>query len=306
MLRQALLVASRSDGVRRVLETAPFSSDMVRRFIAGETIEDAARVTGELTGEGLLVTLDVLGEDTHGKGRAEENTQHYIELLERIGAAGLGTRAEVSVKLSAMGQTFDEDLALNNAYRICDAARSAGTTVTLDMEEHTTVDSTLRIVHQLRRDFPDVGVVIQAYLRRAEEHCAELAYEGSRVRLCKGAYAAPSAVAFTDKEEVDKSFVRCMKVLMAGRGYPMLATHDPRLIEIAGALAVLHDRDADSFEYQMLYGIRPQEQRRLAAQGAQVRVYVAYGREWYPYFMRRLAERPANLRFFMRSLAGRA
>ncbi|TDC87861.1 proline dehydrogenase family protein [Actinomadura sp. 7K507] len=306
MLRQALLVASRSGGARKVVETAPFSGDMVRRFIAGETIEDAARVTGELTGEGLLVTLDVLGEGTHDKGQAEANVQHYVELLERLGAAGLGARAEVSLKLSAVGQTFDEDLALTNARRICTAARSADTTVTLDMEEHTTVDSTLGVVHELRRDFPDVGAVIQAYLRRAEEHCADLAYEGSRVRLCKGAYAAPSAVAFTDKEEIDKSYVRCMKVLMAGKGYPMLATHDPRLIEIAGALSVLHDRDAGSFEYQMLYGIRPQEQRRLAAHGAQVRVYVAYGREWYQYFMRRLAERPANLRFFMRSLVGRS
>ncbi|TDC55550.1 proline dehydrogenase [Actinomadura sp. KC345] len=306
MLRQALLVASRSGGARRVVETAPFSGDVVRRFIAGESIEDAARVTGELTGEGLLVTLDVLGEGTHDQGRAEVNVLHYIELLERLGAAGLGTRAEVSLKLSAVGQTFDEDLALGNARRICTAARSADTTVTLDMEEHTAVDSTLRVVHELRRDFPDVGAVIQSYLRRAEEHCAELAYEGSRVRLCKGAYAAPAAVAFTDKEEIDKSYVRCMKVLMAGKGYPMLATHDPRLIEIAGALSVLHERDAASFEYQMLYGIRPQEQRRLAAQGAQVRVYVAYGREWYPYFMRRLAERPANLRFFLRSLAGRS
>jgi proline dehydrogenase len=306
VLRQALLAASRSGGARRVVETAPFTGDVVRRFVAGETIEDALRVTGELTGEGLLVTLDVLGEDTHDKGRAEANVTHYIELLESLGDAGLGTRAEVSLKLSAVGQTLDEDLALENARRVCDAARSAGTTVTLDMEEHTTVDSTLGIVQDLRRDFPDVGAVIQAYLRRAEEHCAELAYEGSRVRLCKGAYAAPAAVAFTDKEEVDRSYVRCMKVLMAGKGYPMLATHDPRLIEIAGALEVLHDRDADTFEYQMLYGIRPQEQRRLAAQGAQVRVYVAYGREWYQYFMRRLAERPANLRFFVRSLAGRS
>ncbi|MFG2087901.1 MULTISPECIES: proline dehydrogenase family protein [unclassified Spirillospora] len=306
MLRQALLVASRSGGVRWVVKTAPFSGDVVRRFIAGETIEDAAHVTGELTGEGLLVTLDVLGEDTGDKERAEANVQHYIELLQRLGAAGLGARAEVSVKLSAIGQTFDDDLALSNARRICTAARSAGTTVTLDMEEHTAVDSTLGVVHELRRDFPDVGAVIQSYLRRAEEHCAELAYEGSRVRLCKGAYAAPTAVAFTDKEEIDRSYVRCMKVLMAGGGYPMLATHDPRLIEIAGALAVLHERDAGSFEYQMLYGIRPQEQRRLAAHGAQVRVYVAYGREWYPYFMRRLAERPANLRFLMRSLAGRS
>ncbi|WUI00076.1 proline dehydrogenase family protein [Spirillospora sp. NBC_00431] len=306
MLRQALLVASRSGGARRIVETAPFTGDVVRRFIAGETIDDAARVTGELTGEGLLVTLDVLGEDTRDKGHAEANVQNYVELLERLGAASLGTRAEVSLKLSAVGQTFGEDFALENARRICVAARSAGTTVTLDMEEHTTVDSTLGIVHELRRDFPDVGAVIQSYLRRAEEHCAELAYEGSRVRLCKGAYGAPTAVAFTDKEEIDKSYVRCMKVLMAGKGYPMLATHDPRLIDIAGALSVLNERDADSFEYQMLYGIRSQEQRRLAAHGAQVRVYVAYGREWYEFFMRRLAERPANLRFFMRSLVGRS
>ncbi|NDU72499.1 proline dehydrogenase [Actinomadura sp. DSM 109109] len=306
MLRQALLVASRSGGARRVVETAPFTGSVVRRFVAGETIDDAMRVTDRLTGEGLLVSLDVLGEDTHDEGRAEASVAHYVELLGRLGAAGLGRRAEVSLKLSAIGQTFDEGLALENARRVCAAARSASTTVTLDMEDHTTVDSTLAIVHELRRDFPDVGAVVQAYLRRAEEHCAELAYEGSRVRLCKGAYAAPAAVAFTDKEEVNRSYVRCMKVLMAGKGYPMLATHDPRLIEIAGALAVLNERDDDAFEYQMLYGIRPQEQRRLAEEGAQVRVYVAYGREWYQYFMRRLAERPANLRFFVRSLTGRS
>jgi proline dehydrogenase len=306
VLRQALLVASRSGGARRVVETAPFTGDVVRRFVAGETIDDALRVTGGLTGEGLLVSLDVLGEDTHDEGRAEANAAHYVELLGRLGAAGLGRRAEVSLKLSAIGRTFDEDLALENARRVCAAARSAGTTVTIDMEEHTAVDSTLGVVHELRRDYPDVGAVVQAYLRRAEEHCAELAYEGSRVRLCKGAYAAPAAVAFTDKEEVDRSYVRCMKVLMAGKGYPMLATHDPRLIEVAGALSVLNERDDDTFEYQMLYGIRPQEQRRLAAEGAQVRVYVPYGREWYQYFMRRLAERPSNLRFFMRSLVGRS
>ncbi len=306
VLRQALLAASRSGGARRVVETAPFTGDVVRRFIAGETIEDAARVTERLTGEGLLVTLDVLGEYTHDKGRAEVNVQRYVELLERLGDAALGVRAEVSLKLSAVGQTLDEDLALENARRVCAAAQDAGTTVTLDMEEHTTVDSTLRIVHELRRDFPDVGAVIQSYLRRAEEHCAELAYEGSRVRLCKGAYAAPAAVAFTDKEEIDKSYVRCMKVLMAGKGYPMLASHDPRLIEIAEALSVLHDRDPGTFEYQMLYGVRSQEQRRLAAQGAQVRVYVAYGPEWYEYFMRRLAERPANLRLFVRSFTRRS
>lgn len=306
MLRQALLVAARSIGARKVVQVAPFTSDVVRRFIAGETIEDAARVTSDLTGDGLLVTLALLGEDTRDKECVEANVQRYADLLERLSVTGLGTRAEVSVKLSAIGHTFEEGLALENARRICEAARSAGTNVTVDMEEYGDVDANLRIVHELRRDFPDVGAVVQSYLRRAEEYCTELAYDGSRVRLCKGAYAAPSSVAFTDKDEVDQSFVRCMKVLMAGNGYPMLATHDPRLIDIAGALAVLNERDADTFEYQMLYGVRPQEQRRLAAQGAQVRVYVAYGREWYQFFMRRLAERPANLRFFLRSLVGRS
>ncbi|MWA02094.1 proline dehydrogenase [Actinomadura sp. LD22] len=310
MLRQALLFASRSGGARRIVETAPFTGDVVRRFVAGETVEDATRVTGDLTAEGLLVTLDVLGEGTEDGRRVEANADRYVALLERLGESALGARAEVSVKLSAiglsLGEQLGERLALENARRICGAARSASTTVTLDMEEHTAVDATLRIVHELRRDFPDVGAVIQAYLRRAEEHCAELAYEGSRVRLCKGAYAAPEAVAFTDKEEIDKSYVRCMKVLMAGKGYPMLATHDPRLIDIGGALAVLNERDADTFEYQMLYGIRSAEQRRLAGKGAQVRVYVAYGRDWYEYFMRRLAERPANLKLFARSIVGRA
>jgi proline dehydrogenase len=306
VLRQALLFASRSGGVRKLVETAPLSRDVVRRFIAGETIDDAMRVTGELTGEGLLVSLDVLGEDTNDAGQAGATVKHYVELLDRLAAADLGPRAEVSLKLTAIGQTFDEDFTLDSARRICTAARSASTTVTIDMEEHERVDSTLRILHELRRDFPDTGAVVQAYLRRAEEHCAELAYEGSRVRLCKGAYAAPDRVAFTGRTEIDKSFVRCMKVLMAGKGYPMLATHDPRLVDIAAALAVLNDRDPSSFEYQMLYGIRPQEQRRLAAQGARMRVYVAYGDQWYAYFMRRMAERPSNLGFFLRSVATRS
>jgi proline dehydrogenase len=306
VLRQALLAASRSDGVRKLVETAPLTRDVVRRFIAGETIDDALSVTGDLTQEGLLVTLDVLGEHTHDVEQADAMVEHYVELLERLAGAGLGARAEVSLKLTAVGQTFDEDLALENARRICTAARSASTTVTIDMEEHERVDSTLRILQDLRRDFPDAGAVVQAYLRRAEEYCAELAYEGSRVRLCKGAYAAPEEVAFTDRAEVARSYVRCLKVLMGGKGYPMLATHDPRLVDIAGALAVLYDRDPSSYEYQMLYGIRRQEQRRLVAQGARVRVYVAYGEEWYGYFMRRLAERPANLGFFMRSLTSRS
>ncbi|GLW65811.1 proline dehydrogenase [Actinomadura rubrobrunea] len=306
MLRQALLAASRSGGVRTFVESAPFTRDVVRRFIAGETVDDALRVTRDLTGRGLAVTLDVLGEDVLDKGQAEATVKHYVELLGRLAELGLGDRAEVSLKLTAVGQALDEDLALENARRVCAAARSAGTTVTLDMEDHTTVESTLRILKELRRDHPSTGAVIQSYLRRAEEYCAELAYEGSRVRLCKGAYAAPEHVAFTGKADIDKSYVRCMRVLMSGKGYPMLATHDPRLINIAGTFALVNDRAPGSYEYQMLYGIRPQEQRRLAAEGERVRVYVAYGAEWYGYFMRRLAEKPANLRFFLRSMATRS
>jgi proline dehydrogenase len=305
VLRQVLLATSRSGRTRRLVETAPYSRDVVRRFIAGEAIDDALDVTAKLTGEGLSVTLDHLGEDTLDAGQAAAIVRNYVGLLDRLATTGLGDRAEVSVKLTALGQAFDEELALDNARRICAAARAAATTVTLDMEDHTTVDSTLRILRELRGDFPGTGAVIQAYLRRAEEYCAELAYEGSRVRLCKGAYGAPETVAFSGKGEIDRSYVRCMKVLLAGQGYPMLATHDPRLIEIAGSLALLADRAVGGFEYQMLYGIRPQEQLRLAGQGAQVRVYVPYGEQWYGYMMRRLAERPANLMFFMRSLASK-
>ncbi|MCO5994452.1 proline dehydrogenase family protein [Actinoallomurus rhizosphaericola] len=308
MLRQALLAASHSSGVRRVVETAPYSRSVVRRFVAGEAAADVLTTTDRLISDGLLVTIDHLGEDTVEAVQAKAITTEYERLLERLAEAGYGPRAEVSVKLTALGQLLDggERTALENARRVCAAARQANTTVTLDMEDHTRVDSTLRILKELRQDFPETGAVIQAYLRRAEEYCADLAYEGSRVRLCKGAYNAPDSVAFTGKDAVDKSYVRCMRVLMAGRGYPMLATHDPRLIEIAGALAILNERSPDGFEYQMLYGIRPNEQRRLTELGGQVRVYVPYGREWYGYLMRRLAERPANVGFFLRSLASRS
>jgi proline dehydrogenase len=305
LLRQALLAASRSGGVRRIVETAPYTRSVVRRFVAGETAADVLATTDRLISDGLLVTIDHLGEDTVEAVQAKTITEEYERLLERIAEVGYGARAEVSVKLTALGQLLDdgERTALENARRICAAAKQANTTVTLDLEDYTTVDSTLRILKELRQDFPGTGAVIQAYLRRAEEYCADLAQEGSRVRLCKGAYNAPDSVAFTRKDAVDKSYVRCMRVLMAGRGYPMFATHDPRLIEIAGALAVLNERTPDSFEYQMLYGIRPNEQRRLTELGGQVRVYIPYGEEWYGYLMRRLAERPANLGVFLRSLA---
>jgi proline dehydrogenase len=308
LLRQVLLAASRSGGMRRAVETAPYTRNVVQRFVAGESVADALAVTERLAAEGLLVTLDHLGEDTVETAQAATITGRYEELLDRLASNGTASRAEVSVKLTALGLLLDDGhkIALENARRVCAAARDAGTTVTLDMEEYTTVDSTLRILGELRGEFPETGAVVQAYLRRAEEYCAALADDGSRVRLCKGAYNAPETVAFTAREEIDKSYVRCMRVLMGGRGYPMLATHDPRLIEIGGSLANLHGREQNEFEYQLLYGIRPDEQLRLAAMGAQVRVYVPYGEQWYGYLMRRLAERPANVGFFLRSLATRS
>jgi len=198
-----------------------------------------------------------------------------------------------------------ERIATDNAARICETARTAGTTVTLDMEEHHTVDSTLGILRARRGDVPDVGGVLQTYLRRTVDDCRDLAGEGSRIRLCKGAYDAPADVAFKSRQETDKSYVRCLEVLMSGQGYPMVATHDPRLIDIAGALAARNGRAQGSYEYQMLYGVRPDEQRRLARDGEKVRIYTPYGDEWYAYLMRRMAERPANVSFFLRSVVSK-
>jgi proline dehydrogenase len=310
VLRRILLTASRSGGTRRLIETAPVSQGVVHRFVAGDSVEDAVSATRRLLGDGLAVTLDHLGEDCVDSESAYLVKDAYLLLLERLAEAGLtqggnGRGAEVSVKLSAVGQALPDDgkkIALENAQAICAAAERAGTTVTLDMEDHTTTDDTLETLRQLRADFPWVGAVLQAYLKRTEVDCRDLAYEGSRIRLCKGAYKEPEGVAFQNKAEVDKSYVRCAKALLTGAGYPMFATHDPRLIEIIGALAIRDDRKSDSYEYQMLYGIRPDEQLRLADLGEQVRVYVPYGSEWYGYLMRRLAERPANLTFFARSL----
>ena len=304
MLREVILAASRNDRVKALVAGAPLSRNVVRRFVPGESVEDAVRATRELLASGRTVSLDHLGEDTLDAGQAESTVKAYTLLLGRLAEAGLsdGGRAEVSVKLTAVGQAIDQAMALDNARTVCQAAREAGTTVTLDMEDHTTTDSTLQVLGELRRDFPATGAVLQAYLHRTEADCRDLAVEGSRVRLCKGAYREPASVAFQSRADVDASYRRCLKVLMAGPGYPMVATHDPALIALTSELG----RGRAGFEFQMLYGIRPLEQERLAAQGAAVRVYLPYGDQWYGYFMRRLAERPANLTFFLRSLATRS
>ena len=278
---------------------------MVKRYVAGPATDDAVAVADALIEDGLLATLDHLGEDTTDGNQAILVKEAYLLLLERLAAAGLTPHAEVSVKLSAIGQSLSNDgekIALEHAHAICESAHRAGTTVTFDGEDHTTTDSTLKIVTELRRDYPWAGLCLQAYLRRTEADCKDFATAGSRVRLVKGAYREPESVAYQEKQDVDLAFVRCMRSLMAGEGYPMLATHDPRLIEIGGALAVRNGRGIGSYEFQMLFGVRPHEQKRLAAAGERMRVYVPYGSEWYGYLMRRLAERPANLGFFARSL----
>jgi len=310
VLRQALLALSASKQARDLIMATPLTRDVVARFVAGETTDDALRVTDRLISDARLVTIDFLGEDTTDPEQAAGVTEEYVRLLGRLSDAGLSARgrAEVSVKPTAVGlglAEHGEKTALENIARIATAARNAGTTVTLDMEDHSRIEPTLKLVRELRDDFPDLGCVIQSYLRRSADDCRALTASGSRVRLCKGAYQAPDSVAWASRAEVDRSYARCMRILLEGHGYPMLATHDPRLIRIAATKAGVVGRDADSFEYQMLYGIRPAEQARLAAAGAQVRVYLPYGSDWYGYLVRRLAERPANLMFFLRALSSR-
>ncbi|GAB2985971.1 proline dehydrogenase family protein [Amycolatopsis acidiphila] len=307
MLRSALIAASRSAGCRSVVERTPLMRPIVDRFVAGSAVDDAVRVAHELAAD-RLISFDHLGEDTLDRAQAEQTVEAYRTVLARLDAEGLGGKAEVSVKLSGLGQALavdGEKIALENTRRICEAAAAAGTTVTVDMEDHTTTDSTLSIVRALRADFPATGTVLQAYLKRTEADCADFAGPGSRIRLCKGAYDEPASVAYRDKSEVDASYVRCLKVLMAGQGYPMVATHDSRLIEIGERLAGQAGRSRDGYEFQMLYGVRPQVQAQLAARGLRMRVYVPYGTEWYSYFMRRLGERPANMAFFLRALTRR-
>ncbi|MCY7401585.1 MAG: proline dehydrogenase family protein [Nocardioides sp.] len=308
LLRQPILLLARSTKVKHLVSTMPVSSGIVTGYVPGETTTDAVRATQGLVDDGLRATLDYLGEDTTDTAQAEATVAAYKDVLAELVAKGLASKAEVSVKLSAIGQFLPDQghkVALGNAREICRAARNAGTTVTLDMEDHTTTDSTLSILRELRKDFPETGAVLQAMLHRTEADCRALAYEGSRVRLCKGAYMEPEEVAFQDRVDIDKSYVRCLKVLLGGQGYPMIATHDPRMVHIASSLASRFGRRAGTYEFQMLYGIRPEEQKRLAAAGETMRVYVPYGTEWYGYLMRRLAEKPQNLAFFARSLVSK-
>ncbi|WP_020121049.1 proline dehydrogenase family protein [Streptomyces canus] len=304
MLGPVILAASRSDRMRRLISAAPVTKQVVDRFIPGETVDEIVPIVQELTSRGLELTLDVVGEDITTPEQAEAARDAYLALVDRLGTLELGTRAEMSVKLSMFGQALPggHELALANVRPVVEAAAAIGTTVTLDAEDHTTLDSMFAIHEELRQDFPQTGCVIQAYLFRTEADARRLAAAGSRVRLVKGAYKEPAEVAYQQKHEIDKAYVRALRILMEGEGYPMVGSHDPRLISIAQELARQAGRKPDEYEFQMLYGIRGDEHLRLAAEGHRMRVYTAYGTDWYGYFMRRLAEKPANLRFFARSM----
>jgi len=309
LLRKPILALSASDRVRNLTTATPMTRSVVDRFVAGESTATAVAAVAALRADGLQVSMDHLGENTTDTATADGAVAAYLELIGALGEAGLAAGAELSVKLSAVGQsltgTDGSRYALAGARKIAEAAYAVGARMTLDMEDHTTIDSTLDALDTIRQDHPDVGVAIQAMLLRTPKDLAGLTGAGSRVRLVKGAYDEPAAVAFSDSRQVDLAYVRALKVLMAGNGYPMVGSHDPRMIAIAGKLAADNGRGPQSYEHQMLYGIRPDEQRRLRAAGKTVRVYVPYGSDWYGYFTRRLAERPANLLFFLRSLLGR-
>ncbi|MFJ4833268.1 proline dehydrogenase family protein [Streptomyces sp. NPDC088747] len=304
MLGPVILAASRSDRMRRFVSAAPGTKQVVARFIAGESVDQVVPVVQDAVAKGLSVTLDVVGEDITTREQAYAARDAYLELVEHLEALDLGTRAEMSVKLSMFGQALEggHELALANVRPVVEAAAAIGTAVTLDAEDHTTLDSMFAIHEELRKEFPGTGCVIQAYLFRTEADARRLADSGSRVRLVKGAYKEPAEVAHQQKAEVDKAYVRVLRILMEGAGYPMIGSHDPRLISIAQELARKAGRKLDEYEFQMLFGIRGEEHLRLAAEGHRMRVYTAYGTDWYGYFMRRLAEKPANLLFFARSI----
>lgn len=307
-LRRGLLGMSRSAAARQVAERAPVSRSALRRLVAGEDTAAAVAAAAGLLASGRLATVSFFGEQTVDVAQASRNRDAFLAALRALHAQGLtaGGAAEVSIKLGSVGRALAEDgekIALDNARQICEVAASTGTTVTIDMEDRAMIDSTLGVVRDLRADFPWVGAVLLADLRRTESDCRDLATARSRVRLCKGAaYPQSDSAAYQDKQDVRLSFVRCAKILLEGKGYPMLATHDTDLIDISRSLADKVLRAPESFEFQMFFGIRPDEQLRLVQAGVSVRTYLPYGdrRRWFGYAMHRMAERPAGTMLLLR------
>lgn len=306
-MSQTLNRAARSARARRAVESLPVTRNVVDRFVAGRTTADAVDASAALLAQGRLTTIDVLGEDVSDVEGARATRDGYLALLQGLAEAGCAAGADVSVKLSALGQALasGHDIATEHAREICVAAAAVGATVTLDMEDHTTTESTLAAGTELRADFPWVGNVVQTNLLRTPDDIAALAGSGARIRLVKGAYREPDSVALSRKADVDRAYERAIDALMTSSCYPMIATHDEAMLDRAAARAEEVGRGAGDWETQMLYGVRTDLQQRAVDTGLRMRVYLPFGTDWYGYFMRRLAERPANVAFFVRALAHR-
>ncbi len=300
MLRAGLLALSRSRRLQHLALHTPFLQKAARRFVAGERLDEALAAVRRLNAAGLAATLDFLGEGVTTPELAEASGAAYAGILEAIRAGGV--ESHLSLKLTQLGLDVDEGLCHRTLRRILD--RAWGMFVRIDMESSAYIERTLRLFDALRTEgYRNVGVVIQSYLRRSGQDVERLIATGARVRLVKGAYAEPASIAFPRKADVDRNFAHLAEQLLARGAYPAIATHDERLIEHAIRFAAAHQITPDRFEFQLLYGVRRDLQATLVRRGYGVRVYVPFGEEWYPYFMRRLAERPANVWFVARSVA---
>ncbi len=303
LMRQGLLYLSAAPWARQLVGGWSVARMVARRFVAGESMNDAVQATRKLNDRGLLASLDYLGESVSNAADTEEVVRTYKRLLERIAAEGL--KAGASLKLTHLGLDISEELCINNLRAILEIAQPHDIPITIDMESSDYTDRTLRIYRTVHDDygFDNVGTVIQAYLFRSEADMAALAQKGAHVRLCKGAYLESPALAFPEKADVDANYVRLMELFLAAPApaYLCIATHDERMITAAETLIREQPSASGRYEFQMLYGIRSARQEELARAGYPVRIYVPFGEAWYPYFMRRLAERPANLWFFARS-----
>jgi len=299
-LRSVLLFLSRQTRLRRWMETSPLAGRLTRRFIAGQTLERGITVGRRLNSEGILVTLDHLGENVTSEAEAAVSRDAYVEALRRIQACGLN--ASVSIKLTQFGLDLSETLCRSNIDSLVATANDLGGFVEIDMESHEYIDRTLKLVTEMHRRYGRVRGVIQAYLRRSEADALRLCESGVPVRLCKGAYREPVAIVFPRKSDVDANYMRLTRMLLERGAYPAMATHDPNMVEQTLRFALEMGIGQERFEFQMLYGIRRDLQSRLIKDGYRLRLYVPYGDAWYPYFMRRLAERPANVLFILRNL----
>lgn len=302
MLRQTFLWLSHRQGIFRFVRNNRMARRFANRFVAGETIDSALEAVRALNARKITATLDLLGESVTSPDEARATATHYVELLDRIAAEGLD--ANVSVKLTAMGQDISDTLCIENITKVLERAHQYRTFVRLDMEGSAYTERTLQLFEEhLYPRFPEeVGIVLQSYLRRTPTDVANAIDIQCRVRLCKGAYKEPATIAFPDKGDVDATYVSCMHRLMSEGKYPAIATHDEAIIEQAKRYAREQGIAQDRYEFQMLYGVRRDLQEMLVREGYRMRVYVPYGTQWYPYLLRRLAERPANLAFMTGSI----